>query len=127
MKIDAKTIHDRYKSLSNVEHAFKTCKTSMLELRPWFVHSEQSTRGHAFIVMLAYKIVRYLENVWRDINFSVPESIKLLSTEGQVILWASEAGDRSLWWGNLRRGGMRKVAERLVKNLKKYMDNEYAR
>ena len=54
-------------------------------------------------------------------------SIKLLSTEGQVILWASEAGDRSLWWGNLRRGGMRKVAERLVKNLKKYMDNEYAR
>jgi transposase len=78
--VDAKTIHDRYKSLSNVEHAFRTCKTAMLELRPWFVQSEQSTRGHAFVVMLAYKIVRYLENVWKDFNYSVPESIKLLST-----------------------------------------------
>lgn len=33
-------------------------------------------------------------------------------------LWASEAGDRSLWWGALKRGGARKVADRIVNNLK---------
>jgi hypothetical protein len=34
-------------------------------------------------------------------------------------MWASEAGDRSLMWGALARGGQRKVADRLVNNLKK--------
>jgi len=33
-------------------------------------------------------------------------------------LWASEAGDRSLWWVALKRGGARKVADRIVNNLK---------
>jgi hypothetical protein len=33
-------------------------------------------------------------------------------------LWASEAGDRSLWWGAMKRGGARKVADRIVNNLK---------
>jgi hypothetical protein len=36
-----------------------------------------------------------------------------------TMLWAGEAGDRSLFWGSLARGGERKVASRLVKNLKK--------
>ncbi len=35
------------------------------------------------------------------------------------ILWTSEAGDRSLFWGVWTRGGPRKVASRLVKSLKK--------
>jgi hypothetical protein len=35
------------------------------------------------------------------------------------LLWAGEAGDRSLWWGSLARGGQRKVADRLASNLKK--------
>jgi len=35
------------------------------------------------------------------------------------LVWAGEAGDRSMWWGPLARGGHRKVASRIVKNLKK--------
>ncbi|HSR52919.1 MAG TPA: DUF4309 domain-containing protein [Acidobacteriota bacterium] len=35
------------------------------------------------------------------------------------LVWAAEAGDRSLWFTYLKRGGQRKVAERLVKQLKK--------
>ena len=35
-----------------------------------------------------------------------------------TIVWSSEAGDRSLWWGVLARGGPRKVASRLVGKFK---------
>lgn len=34
------------------------------------------------------------------------------------VLWASEAGDRSIWWGVVKRGGQRKVADRIVHNFK---------
>ena len=44
-------------------------------------------------------------------------AIQLIDREGDF-LWASEAGDRSVWWGTLRRGGMRKVADRLANNIK---------
>jgi hypothetical protein len=46
-------------------------------------------------------------------------SITMIDQAETVVLWASEAGDRSLMWGALARGGQRKVADRLVNNLKK--------
>jgi hypothetical protein len=48
-------------------------------------------------------------------------NITLIDRATRKMLWAGEAGDRSLWWGNLARGGQRKVASRLVKELKKYV------
>jgi hypothetical protein len=45
-------------------------------------------------------------------------SIQLIDRDETQVLWASEAGDRSLVWGALARGGQRKVAARLVDNLK---------
>ena len=50
-------------------------------------------------------------------------TVSLLDKEGKVILWSDEAGDRSLMFGAMRRGGQRKVAERLVGKLKKAMNN----
>jgi hypothetical protein len=50
----AQTVHARYRDLAQVEQGFRTCKTTHLELRPWFVTCEASTRGHALVVMLAY-------------------------------------------------------------------------
>jgi hypothetical protein len=46
-------------------------------------------------------------------------NIMIVSPGEKKMIWASEAGDRSWWWGALKRGGQRKTAERLVKNLKK--------
>jgi hypothetical protein len=51
-------------------------------------------------------------------------SISLLDKEGKTILWSSEAGDRSILWGSMKRGGPRKVADRLVSNLRKAMEAE---
>ncbi len=48
-------------------------------------------------------------------------TISLLDKEGKILLWSDEAGDRSLFFGSMKRGGQRKVADRLVSKLKKAM------
>jgi hypothetical protein len=46
-------------------------------------------------------------------------NVRLLDIKSKKMVWAGEAGDRSLLYGGLRRGGERKVAERIVKQMKK--------
>ncbi len=75
---DKQTLHDRYKDLAKVEHAFRTCKTGLLELRPWHVRTEKSSRGHAFVVMLSYLIIHYLEQAWKDVDLTIEEGLSRL-------------------------------------------------
>jgi len=49
-------------------------------------------------------------------------TVSLLDREGKILLWSDEAGDRSLLFGVAKRGGERKVADRLVSKLKKAMN-----
>jgi len=74
-----KIIHDRYKDLALVEWAFRTGKTVELELRPINVRLADRTRGHTFVVMLAYRIVKELAERWSKIDLTVDEGIKELS------------------------------------------------
>jgi hypothetical protein len=46
-------------------------------------------------------------------------NLRLIDGRSRSLVWAGEAGDRSLIYGNLKRGGERKVAERLVRRMKK--------
>lgn len=78
--VDKNTIHDRYKDLTKVEQAFRTCKTGLLELRPWYVRTEKSTRGHALVVMLGYLVAHYLEKAWTGLDVTVKEGVNQLST-----------------------------------------------
>jgi transposase len=77
---DTETVHGRYKDLALVEWAFRTSKTVELEMRPINVRLASRTRGHAFVVMLAYKIVRELANRWNRINLTVQEGIDELAS-----------------------------------------------
>ncbi|MBT9140421.1 MAG: hypothetical protein DDT30_00997 [Dehalococcoidia bacterium] len=74
------TIHERYKDLAMVERAFRTFKSGHLELRPTFVRTEASTRGHVFVVMLAYLLERELEKYWRGLEVTVAEGIDELGS-----------------------------------------------
>jgi transposase len=76
----AQVVHDQYKDLALVEQAFRTCKTTSLELRPWYVRTEASTRGHALVVMLASLIIRELRQAWRHLNLTVEEGVAQLAT-----------------------------------------------
>jgi len=77
---EAQTLHDRYKDLALVEQAFRTSKTVHLEMRPWYVRKEQTTRGHAFVVMLGYFVVLYLQRAWAAMDLTVEEGLKQLTT-----------------------------------------------
>jgi transposase len=73
-------IHNRYKDLSLVETAFRSSKTVHLELRPIHVRLATRTRGHVFVVMMAYRIIRELAVRWQDLDMTVAEGINELST-----------------------------------------------
>src|SRR5499426_1957719 len=73
-------VHDRYKDLASVEHAFRTCKTAHLEVRPIFLRREARPRAHAFVVMLAYQIIQYLASCWRALDVTVEEGLHALAT-----------------------------------------------
>jgi len=73
-------VHDRYKDLASVEQAFRSCKTVHLEVRPIFLRLEARTRAHAFVVMLAYQIIRYLAACWSTFDITVEEGLHALTT-----------------------------------------------
>jgi len=77
---DKETVHARYKDLALVERAFRTSKTVELEMRPIHVRLATRTRGHALVVMLGYVIVQELSRRWCEINLTVEEGIKQLTT-----------------------------------------------
>jgi Transposase DDE domain len=72
-------VHDRYRDLALVEQAFRTSKTVELEMRPIHVRREASTRGHALVVMLAYRLVQELAQRWREVDLTVQEGLQNLS------------------------------------------------
>ena len=73
-------VHERYKDLALVEWAFRQSKTVHLEMRPIHVRLESRTRGHAFVVMLAYSIIQELANYWRHLDLTVQEGLDQLAT-----------------------------------------------
>jgi hypothetical protein len=73
-------VHDRYKDLASVEQAFRSCKTVHLEVRPIFLRLEARTRAHAFVVMLAYQIIRSLASCWSAFDVTVEEGLHALMT-----------------------------------------------
>jgi hypothetical protein len=74
------TVHERYKDLALVEWAFRESKTVHLEMRPIYVRRESRTRGHAFVVMLAYTLIKELATRWQPLDLTVKEGIDQLAT-----------------------------------------------
>ncbi len=92
---DARTVHDRYKDLSQVEDAFCTMKTGLLEVRPVFVRKAKRTRGHVFITMLAYAIIHEIKRLTPDLkDIPVKETIDDLS---KISLVKVGAGDEWIY------------------------------
>ena len=55
-QLDAAAAVAAYKSLSNVERAFRSMKTVDLHVRPVFHYNAQRVRAHVFLCMLAYYV-----------------------------------------------------------------------
>jgi transposase len=83
---DAATIHARYKDLKEVEWAFRTMKTTLLELRGIYVRTELRTRAHVFIIMLAYLMAYELRRQWAGLEMTVEEGIAELASIDTVVV-----------------------------------------
>lgn len=62
-----------YKSLANVERAFRSLKTMDLKVRPIHHHLATRVRTHIFLCMLAYYVEWHLRDAWREIMFADTE------------------------------------------------------
>lgn len=66
---DAQTVRN-YKSLSQVERAFRTLKSLDLQVRPIHHRLEPRVRAHIFLCMLAYYVQWHMLDAWRPLLFS---------------------------------------------------------
>jgi len=90
-KAKPELIHDRYKALSQVEQAFRTFKSGHLEVQPTFVWTEPSTRGHVFVVMLAYLLEQELDKYWNALEVTVADGIDELGSLRGIEITIGEA------------------------------------
>jgi len=58
-----------YKSLSQVERAFRSLKTVDLQLRPIYHHNDDRIRAHVFLCMLAYYVEWHMRERLREVLF----------------------------------------------------------
>lgn len=82
----AATIHARYKDLKEVEWAFRTMKTTLIEMRGVYVRKELRTRAHVFIVMLAYLIAYELRRQWTELEMTIKEGIDELASISTIFV-----------------------------------------
>ena len=59
-----------YKSLANVERAFRSLKTVDLKVRPIHHRLADRVRSHIFLCMLAYYVEWHLRDAWRELMFT---------------------------------------------------------
>jgi len=51
-----------------VEHAFRTMKQSFEEMQPIYVRKESRTRGHVFVCMLSYMIIKCIWDECKELG-----------------------------------------------------------
>ncbi|AIY00843.1 putative transposase [Arthrobacter sp. PAMC 25486] len=59
-----------YKSLANVEKIFKSLKSRDLHVRPIYHHTEERTRSHVFLCMLAGHLTWHLRDALKPLTFT---------------------------------------------------------
>ncbi len=59
-----------YKSLAQVERAFRSIKTMDLKVRTIHHHLEGRVRAHIFLCMLAYYVEWHMHQAWRELMFA---------------------------------------------------------
>jgi hypothetical protein len=68
-QLDAAAAVAAYKSLSNVERAFRSMKTVDMHVRPVFHYNAQRVRAHVFLCMLAYYVEWHMRERLKPVLF----------------------------------------------------------
>ena len=69
-RLDSASCVRHYKSLSQVERAFRSMKTVDLKVRPIHHRLSDRVRAHIFLCMLAYTVEWHMREAWRELLFA---------------------------------------------------------
>ena len=69
-QMDAPQCVRNYKSLANVERAFRSLKTIDLKVRPIHHRTADRVRAHIFLCMLSYYLEWHMREAWRELMFA---------------------------------------------------------
>ncbi len=72
-EMDAAECVRSYKSLANVERAFRSLKSVDLHVRPIHHRTADRVRAHIFLCMLAYYVEWHMREAWRALMFADPD------------------------------------------------------
>ncbi len=72
-QMDAAECVRNYKSLANVERAFRSLKTIDLKVRPIHHRTADRVRAHILLCMLAYYVEWHMREAWRELMFADTE------------------------------------------------------
>jgi len=64
-----------YKSLVNVERAFRSLKTVDLKIRPIHHRLENRVRAHILLCMLSYYVEWHMREAWRELTFADEDQV----------------------------------------------------
>lgn len=94
----------QYKSLANVERAFRTLKSVDLRIRPIHHRLADRVRAHIFLCLLAYYVEWHLREVWRELLFAETERAAKASRDPVAPAQRSAAAQRKARTGHLDDG-----------------------
>lgn len=111
-KMKAEEVHSSYKNLSEVEWAFRTMKTGLLEIRPLYHRKANRTRACAFVAMLAYAVT---QSLWKKTSHLNRPLDPLLSSIDQIQTQEFKIADQ---WVPVLPTHLREDQEVILKALK---------
>jgi len=119
--LSTKELRERYKSLIQVEQAFRTMKTTDIFIRPIRHWNVERVKGHVFLCMLSYLIIWEARNVFDDFvsRSPVDETTKQEENHSLRLIW--ERLNRDVKIGRLEING--KIEEQIkpMKQITKQM------
>jgi hypothetical protein len=91
-EMDASKLVTTYKSLSQVERAFRSMKTVDLKVRPIYHYKEERVRAHVFLCMLAYYVEWHLRLDLAPLLYQDEDKIQAQAERGSAVSKAIRSG-----------------------------------
>ncbi len=93
-RMDSAECVRRYKSLAQVERAFRSLKTVDLKVRPIHHRLADRVRAHIFLCMLAYYVEWHMREAWRELMFADEDQQAKLARDPVAAAQRSDAAAR---------------------------------
>lgn len=94
----------RYKSLAQVERAFRALKTIDLKVRPIHHRLADRVRAHIFLCMLAYYVEWHMREAWRELMFADQDQQTKLTRDPVAPAKRSDTAERKALTHTLEDG-----------------------